>query len=862
MEMVLCALTDLCQSRLIRQEIACRVISIVAKFLSHPNLWIQEAVTGYVVEATKDLSPADIHCIVRPQLKQFLRLEISQLTPTSILQALRRPLPVIILDYALKWAAASPNSLFWQSSTREREFSGNFSAIDNLKNASELQSASSSHRKDGSKSSPSKSTTARSAEDEIHLAKLRALGMKPEDEWKLLALREYIWRVAYSRSEMQKVLSSTESKTSLNTSPTTIFFDQVSESPDNLSRFKHASHDVQAILRDASLGHEPIRSSRQHRATRPTSIVANLPRTAGAVDRSNVNASTGNSLPGTAVVYDTNSTSSRHAIHQAGGTTLGEDTNINLKSTGHRASSLNLPGMSTKAQAEVKTTNTVVLGQVDHHCAVVEHAKIHNSQPRIREVRPNHSYAGSDDGIINLLDKVYLQNYHETVDDFGIRVNKISQKPLQRAVAWKNETTLIAHIHEHTAAINAVCISPDHLFFVTGSDDGTVKVWDSSKLERNVANRARITYRGLIGSKIKNLCFIQNSYCVVASTECGKIQILKVECTYLASGGTKYGAIQTVRKYDLPRGEHATYMQHVVQDQASNLLVATNLSRVLAIDVRTMSILYTLKNPAHHGTPTSFCTDSKCAWLMLGTSCGILDLWDLRFQLRVKSIGLPQGAPVHSLCLHPSRGRGRWVCVGAGAFGEVTVWDIEKSQCREVYRPMQLRRSKESDSAQTNYIPWDVESHTPEELLARVTNEFSADSQSDRRLPDVRAMATGVDALESKNSGPYIVAASADQRIRVWDTSKIEQSAIVSGQDQEEGKLVYTSSKAGFTIINEEEESKHPSKRTKSRSQLLAGQQNHLLKNHMDSILDIAYLQWPYSMIISVDRSGVLKVTA
>jgi len=37
-------------------------------------------------------------------------------------------------------------------------------------------------------------------------------------------------------------------------------------------------------------------------------------------------------------------------------------------------------------------------------------------------------------------------------------------------------------------------VSGDNQFFATCSDDGSVKIWDSQRLEKNVTNRSRLTY--------------------------------------------------------------------------------------------------------------------------------------------------------------------------------------------------------------------------------------------------------------------------------------------------------------------------------------------------------------------------------
>jgi WD40 repeat protein len=54
--------------------------------------------------------------------------------------------------------------------------------------------------------------------------------------------------------------------------------------------------------------------------------------------------------------------------------------------------------------------------------------------------------------------------------------------------------TLVAHLAEHIAAINQIIISWDHTFFASCSDDGSVRIWDCSRLERNVTNRSRSTF--------------------------------------------------------------------------------------------------------------------------------------------------------------------------------------------------------------------------------------------------------------------------------------------------------------------------------------------------------------------------------
>lgn len=52
-----------------------------------------------------------------------------------------------------------------------------------------------------------------------------------------------------------------------------------------------------------------------------------------------------------------------------------------------------------------------------------------------------------------------------------------------RVSGWHPKGLLVAHLHEHKAAVNRIRVSDEHSIFATASNDGTVKVWDSQKME-------------------------------------------------------------------------------------------------------------------------------------------------------------------------------------------------------------------------------------------------------------------------------------------------------------------------------------------------------------------------------------------
>jgi phosphoinositide-3-kinase regulatory subunit 4 len=371
---------------------------------------------------------------------------------------------------------------------------------------------------------------------------------------------------------------------------------------------------------------------------------------------------------------------------------------------------------------------------------------------------------------------------------------------------------------------------------------------------------------------------VENTHCFVSCASDGTVNVVKVD--YVYSGGVatgRYGQLRMLREYQLPEDEFATWSNHFRLETNSVLMLATNRSRILAIDLRTMKLLYSLDNPVHHGTPTCFVIDRKHHWLLLGTTHGVLDLWDLRFKVRLKAWGVPGATSIYRICTHPFKGRGRWVCVAGGSGqGEVTVWDIEKTQCREVYR------AAGSKDGPKGYEPWPVDEDKPEGMLGRFATavEPSGGGSADR---GIRAMVAGTDAHEDGRDSKYgfVVTGGSDKKIRFWDLVHVESSVILSGLDAEEPKPAYTAShptpsltlnterlpRPGPTAPNAAAGSKGSSStagKTTSgrppRSTVISLQQQNLLKSHLDSILDIALLESPYGMTVSVDRSGCTYV--
>lgn len=324
-----------------------------------------------------------------------------------------------------------------------------------------------------------------------------------------------------------------------------------------------------------------------------------------------------------------------------------------------------------------------------------------------------------------MLENLYLDNNRELQHDFG---PKVHEGPVRRRNAVRqsfttrdgnnrrSETSLIAHLGSHSDSITGLAVSPDHMFFVSASDDKTVKVWDTARLERNVTSKPRHTY-GQHHARVKAICILEAVHCFASAADDGSLHVVRV---HMSQSGAlpKYNKLQVIREHRVDHpGEYITCMTHYntgarstiklttvafylikgCSDTSSNLVYATTHSVITILDLQTMRVLQTMQNPRHFGPITCICLDRKRSWIVVGTSMGNLTLWDRRFGLLLKSWQVAEVAPgkstrIHQCVVHPTLGRGRWIMVALETSHTehvpvtlIEVWDIEKCMLVETF---------------------------------------------------------------------------------------------------------------------------------------------------------------------------------
>ena len=954
-EKVISSFGSMAELGLFQRSKTWEMADIVARFMVHPNIWIKQAAAHFVCAATPYLSPADVQCIVMPLINPYLKYPVQDLSDIVILDALKRPLPRSVLEMASTWAIKYEKGLFWKPFQTQRTFS--FGGADqglptisskdlNLKSLRRLP---------------------KNDEDEQWLSRLRNLGMTPEDEFKLVALRDYIGRVAAKRPTESKE----DTKASLNVvlkledmkiPRQTIFFEEqkkpkktsrrvssTGQSSDSVPRAPHTIAD--ALLDASSTIDDPVAHRRKPSSSsnsvkgksENSSKVKPLPIDyRNLVRPSSIIPSPASSSPGTRdssmqpPKLDTRQSRGGPNQEILGG--KGQDLlspsgsrkpsiNRDVSPTGirHKSSAINLLRRETgKSNAETSTTTTNAVARIDgpfiqeptddRPPSSGGHNRRRPSPPS--RLNGGHTYSGHDPNVQKLLDDMATENYPSDITDYGPLVTPIRKSRVLAPKAdfqhiegpWHPQGTLVATFSEHAGPINRILPSPDHVFFLTASDDGRIKIWDTLRLERNLAHRSKHTYRHTEGVEVKCICFVENTHTFISCASDGSVHIVKVDVAH-TNDTSKYGKLQLMREYTLPEGEYAVWCEHYrggTSSDTSNksiLVLATSKSRVLVIDIRFMTLLSTFENPVHHGSPTCFVLDRKHQWLLLGTSHGLLDLWDMRFHLHLKTFGFSGGAPIHRLALHPYKLHARWVCVTGGTGGaDVSIWDVEKGVCKEVFSAAEDRISNASPKEILKaFTPTTAAETSSPKMLARYATAPGILEPSDGKQGvisgstggagmGIRCLCVGLDVLDDGREARhgFFLTGGADRKVRFWDLSHVENSSVVSGLDVDEPKPVYVSHQIGGTLTMHVEQAgdvlpvkegkkgsaigakkgrgesadgidKAQKQRT-PRSTVISRQQQTLLRRHLDVVTDVAFLGFPVEMIVSGDRAGVIYV--
>ncbi|CAI0425612.1 unnamed protein product [Linum tenue] len=426
---------------------------------------------------------------------------------------------------------------------------------------------------------------------------------------------------------------------------------------------------------------------------------------------------------------------------------------------------------------------------------------------------------------------------------------------------WKPRGVLVAHLQEHHSAVNDLAISNDHSLFVSASDDSTVKVWDTRKLEKDISFRSRLSYH-LEGSRALSAVMLRNSAKVVVGACDGMLHVFSVDHISRGLGNVveKYSGIADIKKKDTQEGAILSLLNYTDNSDGQMVMYSTRNYGIHLWDVRGNSNAWSLKAGPEEGYVSSLVTGPCGNWFVSGSSRGVLTLWDLRFLVPVNSWHYSLACPVEKMSLFiPSpnvsvSSTARPLIYVAAGCNEVSLWNAENGSCHQVFRMANYEGDPE-----TSDVP---------SALTRPSNK--AISKSDRRninpkyrvdelneppprLPGIRAMLP--------LPGGDLLTGSTDLRIRRWDHCSPEKSYCISGPNLNgtgNENLFEERSCSGVQVVQEIR--RRPSTVKLTTKAVLAAAATDSAGCHRDSVLALASVKLNQRLLISSSRDGAIKV--
>ncbi|KAF2148988.1 protein kinase WD40 [Myriangium duriaei CBS 260.36] len=837
-EQVIRSIASMAKLGLFQRWIVLELIMIIARFALHPNHWIREATAQFIACAASRLSYADFRSLIEPLMRPVLKIDVADAEEATLLDSFKKPLPRSVMDLAKVWATRTEKGVFWKPAQKAKSFSfdasSNKSLMDMYRGVTTLSPAR-SHKND---------------EDDQWMTRLRNAGMRSEDEAKLLALRDYIWRIVVrtekeapdsSSSPFNQVVSLTSLKVPLQNvlfEDDLKYYDQIAGKQEDgrlgrTTTLAEALKEATAVPSHVDDSPTPAVSKSQIRKQEAESSQV-MSRT-----NSDISQSTNPTHPASSALRIDGKLSATRAVSgteaglsssPASQRSVGSRTHSHTR---HRESAMSLMKRTetTKAGAEIGTDSANALGRVDVHASgrvtPTIGTPVLGTSPGVKSA---HAYDGGDPNVQKYLDTMYTSNFPLDLAEFGPRVQSLTRAQIANATGadssgrWRPQGLLVAAIGEHTDQITGIAVAPDHAFFITGSADGTVRVWDTVRLERNITHKARQVHRHRSGAAVTAVCFVEGTHSFISCASDGSLNVVKVDVSESA-GTTRYGKLQVLRDWSLVPGipeptdkhdndqEHVRAMDHFRFEGQSLCLLLTSHSRFVALDLKHMDVLYTFTNPVSHGTPTCFTVHKKRQWLLIGTDHGVLDLWDLRFRLRLKSWTFRNPCAITRISTHPGKRSSHRmrVCVAGGTGpGHVSIWDVEKLACCEVYSTtadgqqpklshrdlelIQLDEEKEDsqlDKFVSNPGLFTIGSPKP---VASPMKDGSATPSTQRNMPShkqsvsnsimdfVLQMHIPADNQTSANDARqhFVLTAGPEWKTRFWDPDKLANCAVVN----------------------------------------------------------------------------------
>ncbi|XP_033097119.1 phosphoinositide 3-kinase regulatory subunit 4-like [Anneissia japonica] len=766
-EFVICkalnAFSSLVEIGLIDKLLVRDLTNEIVPYLCHPSYWIRHATVGVIATIARTLNKADVFCYVLPLLQPYLAETIIQVDKEPILlSALEEPVRRSIYDYVLR-----------------------------LKNLNDLLDSLHDRQLIRNITRPGHKPDYTSAEDP-NLAqvykKLFSQGMTEDDEEKILLMKFILLKLSVSKMALSMNESAPTPDGGLLSAPGSI----------NLALKMDIQRNHADMLKPVnSRSDDGNKAANRKLKKRPSNVEPIMNEDWKSMFGDVVAAKAGAKQPQANAPVQKAQEAYPNQVTSEGADTAKKPLADPVTDPQHAGFTANAPISMSQLQA---STEGLSLKKT-------QAPKPKLAQPQIRQ-------ATCRIQLRKIVAKKREQYQSNETRQRLIEYVTIDTKVPQEN--WRPKGLLVAHLHEHKAAVNRLHISHDHSFFATCSNDGTVKIWDCNKLVGNSnTNRSRQTYSRQTG-RIKSLTFCQSSHNIASASEDGSIFVFKIEAESLRTG------LLHSRNLDLNEDGPAIDLSHYDTGSQSVLTYATVMGKLVGWDLRAPGVAWRLQNDLKYGLITTFAVDQKQCWLAVGTSSGKHICWDMRFQLPITTIAHPTSARVRRIMVNALHTSGLISSIQGN--NEVSMWDLE----------------------------------TGARQLTLWASSSPPLSQSQATIHGVN----GMYHYPTNGSGAAMITAGSDQRIRFWDLACSARSYIIAGSANDPQTQPNVSYKQKVVDGDEVFVETYGKQRSSQNEDSPRRGPEQVPPGHRDVITDIGvyHTNPDQSFIVSTSRDGVVKI--
>lgn len=380
--------------------------------------------------------------------------------------------------------------------------------------------------------------------------------------------------------------------------------------------------------------------------------------------------------------------------------------------------------------------------------------------------------------------------------------------------AWKPKidnviaTSKRASGYGHTAPIVRLAVAHDQSFFVSGSHDGTCRVWESEKVDAsNGVLESSLTYHmedsnaGKSPPRVNDLTMIEGSHSVASAGSDGSVHVWRVDLVSPSSTNItetnrakrRVAGSTEIKRMNPSEGEVLAVNQF--NNQGTSLLTfATEKGFIRSWDLRSAREPFCLKSFQDIGYVTNMAVGNDRNWIVVGTNKGFISLWDLRFHQVMKLWKHSRSAPINRLATSfvppPQSWVGKrsasadskpYIFVASGP-NECAMFDVTSGHCSECFRTVEYK--SKSPSSRIDAVP--SLSDVPLSNSVRRKGLLSQGKGSSRLSSTISSSFQSINCMVGSTGNgdhSFLITGGSDRRIRSWDFSIPSKCHVTNGLD-------------------------------------------------------------------------------